>query len=57
MSRQGIHTNRIEGLFGSLKKLAREYDSYWAGVTNLNSFLSNSVSDIHIVLGTERKPF
>ncbi|KAG0430607.1 hypothetical protein DMUE_5645 [Dictyocoela muelleri] len=40
VSRDGIHTNWIEGIFGSLKKLQRKYDSNWSGVENLNIFLS-----------------
>ena len=32
----GIHTNWIEGIFGAMKKLRRQYDSRWTNIDDLN---------------------
>ncbi|KRH92320.1 putative transposable element, partial [Pseudoloma neurophilia] len=39
-SADGTHTNWIEGIFGSLKKMARKYDAVYSGVENLYRYLS-----------------
>ena len=39
-SPKGIHTNWIEGIFGSLKKLRRKYDTNWTNADDLSYALS-----------------
>ena len=39
-TRQGVHTNWIEGMFGVLKKLRRKYDNQWSSKNSLIASLS-----------------
>jgi hypothetical protein len=38
-SKDGIHTNHIEGIFGACKRLMRHYSTKFAKVYKLNRFL------------------